>query len=173
MTFKFDGWPRKTIRHLLCTTPSLVHHFKSIGEFKLQLQPRTPNLGQNWQFSVLCDLEIWWMILTKNRAPLLCYLKLYKSFQSHWWIQTRLTVRRRSTPLKIRYIFSLVTLKFDGEPWKIIGHLFYATSICMHHFIAICEFKLKIQSGTRPGSKSTIFFSAMWPWNLTDDLENQ
>ena len=42
----------------------------------------------------------------------------------------------------------------------------------MHHFIAICEFKLEIQSGNAQfGSKS--IFLAVWPWNLTDDLENQ
>ena len=36
-----------------------------------------------------------------------------------------------------------VTLKFDGWPWKTIGHLFYATSSVVHHFVAIGEFKLE------------------------------
>ena len=27
-----------------------------------------------------------------NRAPLLCYFKLFASFHSHWWIQTGVTV---------------------------------------------------------------------------------
>ena len=41
----------------------------------------------------------------------------------------------------------------------------------MHYFIAIGEFKLKLQSGNAQfGSKSTIFL-AVWPWNLTDDLQ--
>ena len=44
--------------------------------------PETLNLGKNWRFSVLCDLEIWWMTVTNNRAPLLCYFKLCKSFQT-------------------------------------------------------------------------------------------
>ena len=35
--------------------------------------PKTLNSGQNWWFFVLCDLEIWWMTLKKNRVPLLCY----------------------------------------------------------------------------------------------------
>ena len=35
-------------------------------------------------FFVPCDLEIWCMTLKKNRAPLLCYVKLCTSFQSHW-----------------------------------------------------------------------------------------
>ena len=45
MTFKFDGWPRKTIGHPFCTTSSFVNHFKAIGEFKLQLQSRNAQFG--------------------------------------------------------------------------------------------------------------------------------
>ena len=40
-----------------------------------------------------------------------------------------------------------MTLKFDTWPWKTIWHLFYATSSSVHDFIAICEFKLDLQSG--------------------------
>ena len=66
-----------------------------------------------------------------------------------------------------------MTLKFDGWPSKTIGHLFYATSSFVHHFVAIGEFKLELQSGNaQSGSNSTIFW-AVWPWNLTDDLEKQ
>ena len=43
-----------------------------------------------------------------------------------------------------RYL-SLVTLKFQGWPWKTIGHLFYVSSRFGHHFIAICEFELELQ----------------------------
>ena len=43
----------------------------------------------------------------------------------------------------------------------------------VHHFVAIGEFKLELQSGNEQfGSNSTIF-RAVWPWNLTDDLEKQ
>ena len=73
---------------------------------------------------------------------------------------------------KLAIFLSRVTLKFDEWPWKTIGHLFYATSSFVHHFVAIGEFKLELQSGnTQIGSKSVIFL-AVWPWNLTDDLEN-
>ena len=52
---------------------------------------------------------------------------------------------------------SRVTLKFDKWPWKTIGHLFYATSSFLHHFIAIGEFKLELQSGNaQSGSNSAI-----------------
>ena len=165
---------------------------------------------------------------TKNYwAPLLHYIKLCALFQSHQWILTGVTVRRRSIRVKIGNFLSRVTWKFDRWPWKTIGHLFYVASSFVHHFIAISEFKLKIQSGNAQfGSKSAIFFVpcdleiwpmtlknkrapllccfklsalfcshrwiqtgvtvqkrpisvkiddflAVWPWNLTDDLEKQ
>ena len=41
---------------------------------------------------------------------------------------------------------------------KTIGHLFYATSSFAHHFLAIGEFKLELQSGNAQfGSNLTIF----------------
>ena len=124
-------------------------------------------------FFVLCDLEIWWMTLKNNRAPLLCCFKLCASFHSHRWIKTKITVRKRSIRVKIGDLLSCVTLKFDGWPWKTIGHLFYVASSFMHHFIAISEFNLKLQSGNAQfGSKSAIFCPVR-PWNFTDDLEKQ
>ena len=109
--------------------------------------PETLNSGQNRRFFVPCDLEIWWMTLKNNRAPVLCYTKLCASFQSHRWIQTGVTVRKCSIWVKIGDILSCVTLTFDGWPWKTIGHLFYVASGIVHHFITIGEFKLKLQSG--------------------------
>ena len=64
-------------------------------------------------------------------------------------------------------------MKFDVWPWKTIGHLFYATSSFVQQLVPIGEFKLELQSGnTQFGSNLTIF-RAVWPWNLTDDLEKQ
>ena len=120
-----------------------------------------------------CDLEIWRMTFKNNRAPFLCYFKLCASFQSHWWIQTGVTVRKRPIWVKFDDFFSRVTLQFDIWPWKTIGHLSYPTSSFLHHFIAIGDFKLELQSGNAQiGSNSTIF-RAVWPWNLTDDLQKQ
>ena len=139
--------------------------------------PETPNLGKIRRFLEPCDLEIWRMTLKNNRAPLLyiyiCYFKLYASFRSHRWIQAGVTVRKRPIWVKIDDFLSRVTLQFDVWPWKTIGHLFYATSSFVHRFVAIGDFKLELQSGnTQFGSNSTIF-RAVWPWNLTDDLEKQ
>ena len=141
MTLKFNGWPWKIIGQLIYTASSFVHHFKSIMTSKI------------------------------NRALLLHYVKLCASFQIHWWIQNGFTVQKRSIRVEIGDMLSRVTLKFDRWPWKTIGHLFYATSSFVRHFVAIGEFKLELQCGNvQFESKSTIFFSRVtlqfdiWPW---------
>ena len=130
-------------------------------------------LDLNRRFFSLCDLEIWWMTHKNNRAPFLCYLKLFASFCSHWLIQTGVTVRKRLIWVKIDAFFSPVTSKFDGWPSKTIGHLFHATSSLVHHFVAIGEFKLELQSGNAQSGSNPTLFRAVWPWNLTDDLEKE
>ena len=76
-------------------------------------------------------------------------------------------VRKRPIWVKIGDVLSYVTLKFDGWPWKTIGHLSFAVSSFVQHFIAIGEFKLELLPGNAQfGSNSTIL-RAVWPWNLT------
>ena len=135
--------------------------------------PETPNLGQNRRFLEPCGLAIWRMTLKNNRAPLLCYFKLYASFHSHQWIQAGVTVRKRPIWVKIIDFFSRVTLQFDVWPWKTIGHLFYATSGFVQHFVAIGDFKLELQSGNAQFGSNLTIFRAVRPWNLMDDLEKQ
>ena len=130
-------------------------------------------LDSNCWFLRQCDLEIWWMTPKNNTAPLLYHIRLCASFQINQWIQTGVTVRKCLIWVKIDDFFSCVTLQFDIWPWKAIGHLFYASSSFMHHFIAIGEFKLELQSGNAQfGSISTIFL-AVWPCNFTYGLEKQ
>ena len=119
VTVKFDGWPRETIGHFFYTTSSFVHHFKSIGEFTLDLQSRNAQFGSKL---VIC-YPMWpWNLM---------------------------------------------------DDLKKIGHLFYATSSFVQHFVAIGEFKLELQVGNaQSGSNSTIF-RAVRPWNLTNDLAKQ
>ena len=38
LTFKFGGWPKKTIGHLFYATLSFAYHSVTINEFKLGLQ---------------------------------------------------------------------------------------------------------------------------------------
>ena len=63
VTVKFDEWPRKTIGHFFYTTSSFAHHFKSIGEFKLDLQSRNTQFGSKlvicypmWPWNLMDDL---------------------------------------------------------------------------------------------------------------------
>ena len=112
VTLKFDGWPSKTIWNLFYATSSFVQHFVAIGEFKLVFGPETPTLGQIGWFFWPCDLEIWRMTLTNNRAPLLSIIKLYASFHHHMWIQTGVTVRKR-----LSWVLTSVTFTFDLWPW--------------------------------------------------------
>ena len=125
------------------------------------------------QFFSPCDLEILWMTPKKNRAPLLYYIKLCASFLIHQWIQTGVTVRKRPIWVKFDNFFSRVTLKFDGWPWKTTGHLFNATSSFVHHFVAIGVSKLELESENGQFGWNSTIFRAVWPWNLTDDLEKQ
>ena len=138
---------------------------------------RPSNLAQiSSKSSIFCPLWPWNLKddLGKTIGHLFSYyIKLCLSFQIHWWIETEVTVRKRSIRVKIGDFLSCVTLKFDGWPWKTIGHLFYTTSSFVYHFKSIGEFKLELQSGDAQfGSKSTIF-RAVRPWNLTDDLAKQ
>ena len=134
------------------------------------------NLSQiGWKWSIFrpCDLEIWWMILKNNKACLQYYIKLCVSFQIHQRIQTGVTVRKHPIWVKFDAFLSGVILQFDVWPWKTIGHLFYATSSFVHHFVAIGDFKLEIQSGNAQFGSKLMIFRAMWPCNLTDDFQKQ
>ena len=173
MTLKFYWWPQKSYGTSSTLHQALCIISNSSVNSNCSCCPATLNSGQNRRFIVPCDLQIWWMTLKNNRAPLLRCFKLYASFHNHRWIQTKVTVRKRSIRVKIGDFLSRMTFKFDEWHWKTIGHLFYATSSFMHHFVAIGEFKLELQSGNAQfGSKSTIF-RAMWPWNLINDLKKQ
>ena len=70
VTLKFDGWP-------------WTRQIWGIWKLRPAYSPETPNLGQNRWCLVPCDLEIWWMTLENNRAPLLCCFKLCATFHSH------------------------------------------------------------------------------------------
>ena len=58
-------------------------------------------------------------------------------------------------------------------PRKAIRHLFYATLSFLHHFVAIGEFKVELQSGNPQSGSNSTFLRAVWPWNLTDNQEKQ
>ena len=161
MFFRFSGWEQG----------------KSEGFDSCDQPGNLTQNGFNCRFFSPCDLEIWWMASKNYMAPLLHHIKLCASFQRHQWIKSGATVRKRSIRVKIGDFLSSVTLKFDGWPWKTIGHLFYVPSSFLHYFIAISEFYIKLQSGNAQlESKSAIFLSGVtfkfdgWPWKTIGHL---
>ena len=127
-------------------------------------------LDSNHRFFSPCDLEIWPMTFRNNRAPLLCYFKLCAPFVPIGEFKLELQSGKAQSG-------SNSTLFRAMWPWNLtydlkkIGHLFYATSSYVHHFVAIGEFKLELQSGNaQVGSNSMNFKSRAtskfdgWPW---------
>ena len=139
----------------------------------LSYSPETPNLGQMRRFFEPCDLEIWRMTLKNNRAPLLCYFKLCAAFRSHWWIQTGVTVRKR--PIWVK--FDVFLEPCDPEIWRMTFKNNRAPLLCYFKLCAAFHSHWWIQTGVtvrkRPIWVKFGDFSAVWPWNLTDDFEKQ
>ena len=120
VTLIFDLWPWPFAWTLLWSLVITPENFMMIRWCELSQQgksegfdscdrPSNLKLDSNCQFFRPCDREIWWMTLQNNRAPLLCYFKLCASFPTHWWIQTWVTVRKRSIRVKIDNFLSCVT----------------------------------------------------------------
>ena len=111
--------------------------------------PETTNLGQNQRFFFSrVTFKIWRMTLKINRAPFLSNIKFVATFHRHMWIQTGVIARKRSIRVKISNFFFIPC---HLQIWRMTlennGHLFYATLSFVHHFVAICEFKLGLWSG--------------------------
>ena len=131
-----------------------------------QIQIQIADFSPVWPWNLMDEPEI-------NKARFLYYIKLCVSFQIHQWIQTGVTVRKRPIWVKCDDFLSRVTLQFDVWPWKTIGHLWYATSSFVHHFVAIGELKPELHSGNAQSGSNSKIFRAVWPWYLMDDLEKQ
>ena len=97
----------------------------------------------NHRFFVPCDLEIWWMTLENNRAPLLYYIKLCLSFQIHWWTETEITVRKLSIRVKIGDFFVLC----DLEIWWMTLENNRAPLLCCFKLCASFHSHQSIQTG--------------------------
>ena len=130
--------------------------------------------------SVTLTFDLWpWPFAWTLRWSLVITHENFKMIR--WWEHSQKGVMDRRTDRQ-------TDRRTDGQTenticraaWsqlKTIGHLFYATSSLVHHFVAIGEFKLELQSGNaQSGSKSTIFFSHVtlkfdgWPWKTIGHL---
>ena len=174
VSLKFDGWPWKAIGQLFYITPSFVHYFIAMGEFKLELQSGNAQFrSKSAIFWVPCDLEIWPMNLKNNRAPLLYFIKLCASFQSHGLIQTGVTVRKCSIQVKSELFYpgdlEIRWMTYKNNSTPLLCYFKLCASFHNHQWIQTgvtvwqCPIWVKIDG----------FFCPVWPWKLTDDLEKQ
>ena len=157
MTLKFHACPWKNNR-----APFLwfEHHFIAICEFELELQ------SEKSLFTVKIDIFFSPVTLKFDGQPWTRQI---------WGIWKLRPAYSPETPNlgQNRWCFVPCDLEIWYWPWKTIGHLPFAVSSFVQHFIAIGEFKLELQSGNAQfGSNSTIF-RAVWPCNLTYDLEKR
>ena len=96
-----------------------------------------------------------------------------------WIIKTKTTVRKKTRQIwviwKLRLAYSPETPNLGQNRWCFVPcdlEIWWMTCF-VQHFIAIGESKLELQSGNAQFGSNLKIFRAVWPWNLTDDLEKQ
>ena len=135
------------------------------------------NWGQNWFF---CHAWAWNLTDDLENLPdtsILCQASSNISKPSvNWnWSYSPETLnsgqnRRFCWPRDLK--IWRMALKNNRAPFLYCSTPFY-TSRAAHHFKAIGQFKMDLQSGNAQfGSKSATFCS-VWPWDLMDGLEKQ
>ena len=139
---------KKTIPHAFYTMSSFVHHFKAMGEFKLELQSR------NAQFGSKSVIFLLYVTLKFDRwsSKIIGYLfYAASSFVHNFKAISELKLELQSGNAQFRSK-SMFFVLCDHEIWWMT--------------IIICEFKLELQSGN-----CYIGFWHLWPWPLTSDLD--
>ena len=175
---KFNGWPRTMIRLLFNITSSFVHHFKPFGEFTLELLSGNAQFGSKSVIVFLSPVTLKFDGWPWKTIGHLFYAT--SSFVHHFKAINELKLElqsgnERSIQVKISDFFVpcyleiwWMTLKSNRAPLPIVN-----TSSFVHHFVAIGEFKLKLESGNAQFGSKSANHCPVWPWNLTDDLEKQ
>ena len=171
MTLKFDGWPRKTIGHLFYTTSSFVHHFKSISEFKLKLQPGNAQFGSKfvifcpvWPRNLMDDLGKQYGTSSILHQALCIISKPWVNSNWSYSPETPNSGQNR------RFFVSC-----DLQIWQMTLKNNRAPLLCCFRLCASFHSHQWIQTGVivrkRPIWVEINDFLNVWPWNLTDDLE--
>ena len=168
VTFKFVGWPRNTIGHLFHTTSFQTHWWI-----------QTAVTGQKCSIWVRIGDFLSCVTLKFDGWPWQTIGHLFyatSSFVNHFKAIGEFKLEWQSWNAQFRsksVICVPCDLEISRMTLKTLGHLFYATSRFEHHFIAICEFKLELQSEKSQFWVKTYIFLALWPWNFTDNLDKQ
>ena len=136
-------------------------------------------MNSNWSYSPetvklgcdLCDLDLWpwpfaWTLLWSLVITPDNFMMI------RWWEHSKKRCDRR-TDRRTDGRTENTICRAAWSQLKTIGHLFNATSSFVHHFVAIGVFKLELESGNGQLGSNLMIFRAVWPWNLTDDLEKQ
>ena len=79
-----------------------------------------------------------------------------------WWEHSQKGVTDRQTDGKTDWTVH----RAAWSQLKTIGHLSYASSSFMHHFLVISEFKFVLESGKAQIRSILEIFCLLWPWNL-------
>ena len=127
-----------------------LYHVKLCASFHIHqwsqtwviVQKRSIRIKIGGCFSCL-TFKIWWMTSKSNRAPHLYYIKLCAAFQSHWYIQIWVTVRKCSIRVKIGDLF----VPCDFENWRLTLKNSRAPLLCCFKFYASFHSHWWIQTG--------------------------
>ena len=122
-------------------------------------------------FEMLCYLQDLMMRYLENRNIQSQYLVWNKANLMDLIAATGLVILFKLD--SNRQFSACVTLKFDGWHRQIIRHVFYTTSSFVYHFRSINEFKLELESGNAQFGSNLTIILALWPCNLTYDIEKQ
>ena len=130
---------------------------------KRSIQVKTGDFFNSvWPWNLTDDLE-------NNMAPLLCYFKFCTSFRTHRSIQNGVTVRHRQIRVKICDFF----VPYDLQIWRMALKNNKVPLLCyfkfVHHFIAISQFKLELQSGNAQYRSNLWYFAPcdLEIWQMT------
>ena len=127
-----------------------------------------PSIRVKIVYFYVCDLEIWQMTSKTIGQLFHAYSSCVHHFINISAFDRELQPENTQFWSKSMIFFSRVTLKFGQWPWKTKGHLSHSTSSFVHHFIIICQFKLKLTVRKRVNwvltSVTLTFAFDLWPW---------
>ena len=152
-TFKFGGWPCKTIGHLFYTTSSYVHHVVTICEFHLELQSGNAQIRAKFVLtSVTFSIDLWpwsfaWasflsMVITPEH-----FMMIQDMMTGTWWQEhCQKVVTDGWTDRQIDRQTDRSVPRAAWSPLKNLWHTFWSWFICYMNIKWIQLILWKVQS---------------------------